>query len=43
MTKDKLLLELAYNLCPNCNRKMPNRNFRRGKGCKWCISLKENK
>jgi len=35
-------LELTYNLCPNCNRKMPNRNWRRRKGCKWCIQEKQN-
>jgi hypothetical protein len=23
-------------LCPNCERIMPNKDFRKGKGCQWC-------
>jgi hypothetical protein len=38
MKKD-FLLELAKEFCetcPNCGRKMPNTNFRKKRGCKWC-------
>ena len=24
-------------ICSNCDRKMPNKKFRKGKGCKWCM------
>jgi hypothetical protein len=37
---DRLLTEMAINyclMCPNCDRKMPNVNFRKRKGCKWCM------
>lgn len=23
-------------ICPNCKRSMPNNNFRKNEGCKWC-------
>jgi hypothetical protein len=33
------LVEELYNplTCPNCLRRMPNLQFKRNKGCKWCI------
>lgn len=31
----KLALEFCLT-CPNCDRKMPNLQWRKRKGCKWC-------
>jgi len=27
-------------ICPNCQGNMPNKNFRRNYGCKWCVPEK---
>jgi hypothetical protein len=33
-----LILELYDDFtCPNCLRKVPNKDFFRKKGCKWCV------
>lgn len=37
---DKELLKLATEFChtcPNCDRTMPNLQFRREHGCQWCV------
>ena len=28
-------------ICPNCDRKIPNPEFRRKHGCKWCVQENE--
>lgn len=39
----KELKKIKSLLCPNCNRVMPNANFRRKHGCFWCVPIKSTK
>lgn len=38
---EKLALEFCLT-CPNCDRKIPNLQFRYKKGCLWCIPEDKN-
>jgi len=35
--------EAIVNRCPNCLRKIPNQEFFRDKGCKFCVPKKKTK
>jgi len=29
------------DICPNCSREVPNKDFVRGIGCPWCVQKEE--